>query len=640
MKAYTQFKTCPEYIGFLGKITDFRKCDSVDFATKNIGLYRIKNIVLSNSLKAWNDKLHIFIDGGVYTTPELCFLVKNGVTFDVVEGCWGTNPLDFDFTENMYKKVDGVAYYSKYIGSCDRIDYSKKYYMRGTKEYFENLAFYKNDNATVTYFDDGIACIEYPKTSVYFKGHITAYVTAYQRLNILHQLLAMNINKVLRVFTDAIYYTEHDFICRETFIEKEIKIGNLGGDSYITGHTDGNEICSEPFVSNNHINLLNGEGGSGKTHSILTDKGYIKPLFVSPSWELAEEKKNEYGVDVTVLTRFLAGSEESHYFYRTFNTIVADEGSQYTEGQKEQLINICKKYGMKLFICADIDYCTQDKNITVCYQTTCEVKDSIPISMNGFDNIVTFTKNFRCECKELLDIQHTLRKMIDKSYTVENKQAYIKTINTYILNWAKENKRIITTDELSNMYDINDYILVSKCRCNVHHDEDCNCDGKNYRFDYNKLFVGKFDREKYTIKRKSKDCPRGRIIISAEQPPSSVLTHASTIHATQGKTIKRQKIFIDMRKLFQPQMIYTAISRAKILDQIYIIEPIEEKIVMPPIEELDQRIITFGKYKGMSYEELYIEQKEYCDWIMSQSTFTDNKIVHYIKERNKLYVNK
>ena len=46
-KAYTQFKQCPEYMGFIGKVTDFRECTDVKFDLKNNGYYKINNIVLS-----------------------------------------------------------------------------------------------------------------------------------------------------------------------------------------------------------------------------------------------------------------------------------------------------------------------------------------------------------------------------------------------------------------------------------------------------------------------------------------------------------------------------------------------------------------------------------------------------------------
>ena len=65
-KAYTQFKHSKYYSGFMGKITDFRKCDNY----KQKGLYHIINLDLTNcneKFKKLNKDLGWFYTDNIYT---------------------------------------------------------------------------------------------------------------------------------------------------------------------------------------------------------------------------------------------------------------------------------------------------------------------------------------------------------------------------------------------------------------------------------------------------------------------------------------------------------------------------------------------------------------------------------------------
>jgi hypothetical protein len=92
---------------------------------------------------------------------------------------------------------------------------------------------------------------------------------------------------------------------------------------------------------------------------------------------------------------------------------------------------------------------------------------------------------------------------------------------------------------------------------------------------YSKMFIGKFDKEKYYIMENNRLFCNGDIIIG--EKPDKVkheIRHAFTTHSIQGETANFN-LFIDSSKMFDSRMFYTAISRAKTLDQIYIIENLE-----------------------------------------------------------------
>ena len=75
--------------------------------------------------------------------------------------------------------------------------------------------------------------------------------------------------------------------------------------------------------------------------------------------------------------------------------------------------------------------------------------------------------------------------------------------------------------------------------------------------------------EKYLIKSNSQDYSNGDIVFSKPNIKNE-LRHGYTVHSVQGETFKKN-IYIDMRKIFDKRMFYTAISRAEYENQIYLI---------------------------------------------------------------------
>ena len=65
----------------------------------------------------------------------------------------------------------------------------------------------------------------------------------------------------------------------------------------------------------------------------------------------------------------------------------------------------------------------------------------------------------------------------------------------------------------------------------------------------------------------------GQIYTGSEPPPGvqSVEQEAFTVHSVQGETVPT-KIFIDRRRMWEAEHWYTALSRARTADQIYIVD--------------------------------------------------------------------
>jgi hypothetical protein len=534
-KAYTQFRLCKYYSGFLGKITDFRQTDKII----TTGLYRITNLDFSESNFAdWNRKLQIYKNWNVYPSPELLFLKDIGVEFDIVEGCWGIDKFEFDFSDEMIesKTPEGVSYYAKYCGFIDSHNLEKRFNIKCSEQYFSVIKQYCGGVAR--YYGNGEATIAYPKQHNYHLGHITAFITAYQRLNVIEQLLEFDIDDIIRICVDGIFYTGETPELKNCF---RIKPGNTNAyeseEGYCSNVCDKERFCpNAEFRKHFSKELHLGAGGCGKTHYNCNDKGLVKPLFVAPSWKLSVCKKKECGINNSVWARLVSTDPEKiNYIKGFYNTLIVDEVSMMSEEEKELIFNTYSD--MKIIFCGDLGF--QLPSFSGDEMTT-----------EGFDNIEYHNQDYRCQDEELNRIKRSLRHLIKMNNKTE-------IINNYVIEEFRKLGKVFNSEFVENNYSIEDMILSST---------------NTIKDTYTKLFTGKFgDKEKYYVTENNRLYNNGQIVIG-EKPEKTKceIRHCFTTHSIQGETAY-YKLFIDARKMFDSRMFYTAISRAKTLSQIFII---------------------------------------------------------------------
>ncbi len=530
-KAYSNFHMCNYYKGFLGKITDFRKCNKI----VDIGYYRIENIKFSNNrLKEWNDKLNIWNDYNVYPSPELEFLTDNGVEFDIIEGCWGSK-IDFRFNDKLLdgkllSEVDGdkVRYYCKYVGTMSSSNGTKCLYMKTNQELSNNM---KHHFENVTTFKQGNlneVRVTYDKKSNYHLTHVSGFILSYMRLNMMEQLLTMNTDDVYRVVVDGIYYKDDiDVEFKNCFREKETGFKfNQGGRSYISRPYD--DTYTSPVSANyrvdNKIELHLGCGGSGKTFYNLSDKGFINPTYYAPSWKLVRNKQKEMNIHSDTIAKITSIDPSVINRLRMFvSVLIIDEVSMMTEKDKQQII---KNFpDCKIIFCGDIGY-------------------QLPPIDKGdefrIDNmkIINHNKNYRVKDDKFLEILNNCRNMMKEG----------KRIKEYVL----ENCEKINKDEM-------DY----------NHKTDMIITGTHKQKDY---YTNKYKHlEKYFITKSDRVYGRGEIYLEKPKTDDYILQHAYTTHSIQGETAEGM-LFIDMEDIWENRMIYTQVSRARRLEQIKIID--------------------------------------------------------------------
>ena len=538
-KAYASFKQTKYYDGFIGKITDFRQTDKII----GVGFYLIGNLdwtKANQKLKEFQQTFDLWRGRNIYASPELKFLTDNGVKFKIWGGCWGTK-FDFDFTEKMFEKEDGIPNYSRWVGLMNRYDDADTFYMDTDDKEYAGLIVKSTqdyDPRFKAHYDGSRIMFATEKKRNFHLSQVSGFIYAYQRLNLVEQVLLMDIKKILRINTDGIKYLPHEFIKRNCF--KHVTNPNEAGltmEDRTDGFLTNVNCCNKKDWMRFHIHfiktqtrkhyrteLFKGAGGNGKTHFNLTDLGLVKPLYVANAYRLIRDKEAEYKGYSVEVTANLTGEWQSSIIKRAYNVLIIDEASMISEELKNKIMEEYPEH--KLIFCGDIGY--QAKPI-----------EGTEICERGFDNVTEFTTNYRCKDAKLLAFLVSLRTQIDKKK---------KRVDYFEI---KDLFKSVSREEVKAIYDVKDMILTYK---------------KDTMAEYNNLI----DKEKYIITKSTKEYSNGDIFFEKVTDKNIIKSNSATTHSVQGMTVKN-KLFIDKELLYDIRLFYTAVSRAQYMDQIYIV---------------------------------------------------------------------
>jgi hypothetical protein len=527
-KAYKNVDKCKFYQGYLGKITDFRKTDKI----VKIGIYTITNLVLPEKLDSLNKKMLIWKNDNPYPSPELEWLKEQGATFDITEGCWGSS-IDFNFDLPEWLNIvddnrekTKTRWYAKFVGCMEYYSDNESYYMNAEPDYIKNLISYLPEDKYRVYEDEVRFVMS--KTDNRHLTHIASFIKCYTRINMMEQLLTMNQDDILRVCVDGIYYFneyEHQNIFRDE--PKEIK-QNIQTGSYTSNYFHNYEWkCEGEFKEFYSTELHTGVGGGGKTHKALVDGGNVKIKYFAPSWKLARKKAQDYNVRVDVWYNLLTKDPEIWgKIHRNYNVLVIDEVSMMSNESKELLF---ERYSdLKIIMCGDIGY-----------QLGKIGGEGTDFKKEGFDYYEEHNTNYRVECKRLLFLLNKIREMMRSMYSSKQIKDYI-LLNFQIIEGIKD-------------YDVNDMILT---HTNKRKDE------------FTEMFK---HLEKYYVKENTQLYSNGEILLHKPINTISELRHAYTTHSIQGETCEG-KLFIDIDHLNYKKLLYTALSRARRWEQIYLVK--------------------------------------------------------------------
>lgn len=617
--AYTQFLNNKYYLKFPARLSDLRKLpimpliDAINLVKHNVGFYTIVDLDFSKCpINTKNHLVKLGIIDGVYASPFIWFLYDIGVKFDVTEGCWGCTTFEFEFTKQMLDKIDNIQNYARWSGKQGNINTQSSMFIKCYDDASAALIKSQYPNDDVIYWK-GMTdiCINNNNKTAYHRIHLLGYIAAYESIYVMMQLLLIPFNQVVKVVADGIYYEDtKPFKFMPLMIPKESTLSRQISrrERYLPTHITHTQIEAN-FKPNHLLSFKNGAGGSGKSRDVLTDKGNCNMLFLTTAHALANDKRQEYNIKADVIANFIIPRP---YIKKIYYDIIFWDEFQLATNNQFQLAR--KQNPYTKFICAgDYNFKTGKpyqthntddpidisifKNITTNYKLWRYIKKVDPIkdiidfniimklistknkTVNDIDSItnllisnVKLLTNKECNIYDpITEVALNIRKLMDNDVKVSK-------LTNYLLKVIEPSHKI-NDKQLKNMYNKKDTILVSRSKCSGCKKFECKHpfkkSGNSSQF-YNRLLYKKNSINKYMYLKKQKIDDsivfNGTIIFNKIKPRISRLAYAYTIHKATGTTITQgNKLFIDTKNLYDYTLVYSAISRARSIDQIYLL---------------------------------------------------------------------
>jgi hypothetical protein len=560
------------------------------FKNKLVGFYEV-SLVFNNNI---NLNLYCNLEKyGLFSSKEnkeskhvlftstIKLLLDRGVTFKYYN--YVVSPsINAPFSKDFLKFIDGdnlvedkgkkdlVKAYCKIVG-CMMIE-SKDFKIEikadsNDKEFYKTLT-----KKNKIYNVDGVYKIVKEKSCPRSLKHIALSIHAYSSTIILDQLLDMKPYDVFGVKVDSIVFKKGVEITYDNDLFKEpskAKIQSLLLQSYEDREDETKrEYFKKYFIeSNNKINfdksfcgehitnrviILTGAGGCGKTFSVMNSTNFLRSetIFTSSCWELITNVANEYdvtGVSMPKLIGEINGKTCEKFNTSNYKYIVDDELTLQNKKNVMTLINDNKdKF---IILMGDVD--------ETGFYFQCSIGDSVinPSKINC--QCVKYTKNYRFEPS----FNNKINKLRD--FMKENK--YKKNATKLLYDYFKIEFGECFRKRIKDIkYGDNDIGITALKPI----DKDGKCK-------YSKHFYKLGTKEQFYIKdtHYKQGVYKGALLDEKPEGKNYINSLFRTIHSFQGRQLTQDnKIVILLDSLFDFNLLYTAISRARRLDQIIIFD--------------------------------------------------------------------
>lgn len=499
----------------------------------------------------------------VMTTPQVMTLKKHNIEF-IINDCLIAPQIKLKFNEKTIEKKDGIRSYCKIVGIMQQQSINKVTHIKteSPHDYIKILKS-RRPNINISILDNIIEIFENKNITL---KHIGLFIHSYASSAVLDFLLSNDISQIMGVKLDSIimkqdYNPKYD---SKLFKIKEAKIYKLliNNSNFIKPLFEQkiiNHNCKELKLNNETIFkiflLLSGKGGSGKTESIMRNISKSSIIYASLAWERGVDVQNKYGSDICIssMPKILQSTEDKLEIPKTCKFIVLDE---ITLISAKQITMIRKLYQDKIIVLiGDVDadgfyyQCSLSENLIDGFSV---------IDPRQYKNlqIIKYTTNYRFEEKLNKKLDYIREKMREIKQNVKiTAYEQNKNIQNLVLKVFKD--RIIDKSNVKiNFEDMG----VS-----------ANQESKK-QFEYTNYFLNKGAKPKYFTNQTQikKDIIRGQTSKIEPEHNKHEIRLFSTIHSTQGKTAEG-KVIIIVEKTFDFNLWYTALSRARRLDQIFII---------------------------------------------------------------------
>lgn len=547
-KAYTQFKKCSVYQGFPAILTNVRDCAEDHDVVAHCGIYqvRITKMVktVMNAKQVELAQAYGFKEGHMYvlTSPWIVKLRSIGCVVEVLYGCWGKR-MDFEFSTEMKDE----KLYAIWTGMQLRRDDELHFKMACDPEFAEVvMAQHSEENVEYNQATRTVM-INKKKDHHYIMPHVSAFVISYTQIQVFDEASKYRVSEIVAHKLDSIVLT-----CDPKPFDS-----TLWEDSTSEGIAM-NKYTSDVIFNSRHMALTRGEktnfigdcfisgaGGSGKTHTVMTDIGFRGKLFVSTSWELISDKMVEYdshGASVNQLLGFDIYGKKMQSYKDKFGSpsvIVNDEMSM---SNTELVSRIQKMYPYsQLILMGDYSDGKYYQSSVLTEGKSLYHPISYHLITEDYRSIDLQTKMFKKEIRSLMDRGESLigylYSMIPSVSMEEVKKEYsMDYVMTGTHARVKEFSELLKGDK--NWYKVMKHSFEDVAR---------KCAGHRDVYLHGEVL----------------DFPiEGR----------TELVHAFTVHSFQGKTISiDKKCYVDLSYLRNNQDIYTALSRCRSVSQLRLI---------------------------------------------------------------------
>lgn len=531
-KAYTQHRYAPFYQGFLGHITNWRKgIFNMDFLSTHVGIYhfRIKNepCELLNQLGLQKDSYYTL------PSPEIQYFVSLGLDVIIIAGCWGST-FHFDYTPEMLEKRRYCIWAGK-LGS-DK-SYDSYTMLNKDKQWVGHLKSSLGDNNVIHFGDFDMTVIKVAKKSYSTKHHILSFITSYTRLNMIKLMTEVK-GSLVKVVMDGLYYRgEMPDIVIPHHTNKDLKEHRSFKDAWYYP-SDLNPIDWPSYSPDfDGSCVLAGAGGSGKSFSVFTDRGLIKPLYVVPSHILGRKMRNEFDCCYTTIHR-LIGAKVDNVPCRAYKEDHKEPGcifiDELTMIEADWIDIAIKMYPNTMFLIGgDID----EKQWYQC-RSGSNGKYSKIWRGEGW-RFVHYRNDYRSQDNELKAMKEWIRSEMRTVFTDGGaRDAYL-----LIQKFKKQFTTIPFLDAVKQFENNYDTWIAGTHRTNQlllsHH-----------------VISGGLTKDKEIVRSDME---------GIEQRGSF------TTHSFQGLTINTGKVFISLDDCFEYAMLYTAVSRCVSFSQIVLV---------------------------------------------------------------------
>lgn len=477
-----------------------------------------------------------------------------------------------DLVEKPQKDLTNIKGYCKAYG----ILLSEHAFCIEIKPLKDDMQYYNlinNDSYDMFKLDNGLIKIYDKSIKARRFKHITYSIHGYLMAQMYELIFTLDINMIVGIKLDSLILDKkykpkfNTFIFDTKSAKIQKMINNLERENVIYTASafygpikNNNETEYDykllPFKDINIIKkrviFLGGAGGTGKTTSLLN--AFLNlPLsaFATTCWDLVEKKTSQneglMGYSMNKLTGITRNGSKIEKTEKIDNNrikyIILDEATLLNKDDVESII---KDYNDKIiFILGDIDeddfyyQCSINKNIIKPSTIKCQY--------------IKFTKSYRFD-DNLNEKLNKLREFMKLNHT---KNGAINSLNKYVKDNFKEcfkNK----DDVVFNNKDIGISGLNDFKRGN----------------ELTKYFIEKGTQIKYFVKTTlfQKGLFRGRELTEKPNNENYEAKLFKTIHSFQGCELEQDnKIIISVKNNFDYNLYYTALSRARRLDQIIIL---------------------------------------------------------------------